>query len=209
VGRSWNDEPVPPLRKPAPPVLADTAAGISDAELVARAVEGNPWAEAALCRRYVGPLASMLTRLLGNRIDADDLVQDAMVVALDRIEGLRTPSAFKPWLFGIATNLAKKKLRRKRFERLLGLGPSEEEDPLAAFGSPVISPEVRTELSMLEHKVRRLSPELRIAWSLRFVEGYELAEIAEICGCSLATMKRRLDKAQHHVKAQLRLERSP
>ncbi|MFO0725437.1 MAG: RNA polymerase sigma factor [Myxococcota bacterium] len=189
-------------------VVAHTALSTSDAELVQKALEGSAWAEAALCRRHVRPLLGMLTRLLGSSIDADDVAQDAVVAALESLARLRNPAQFRTWLYGIAANLAKRRLRRRRFEQLLGLSPSAERPDLEVFGSRAISPESQAELAMIEAKVLRLPLDLRIAWSLRFVEGYELIEVAEICGCSLATLKRRLDKAQARLQVYLRLERT-
>lgn len=189
-------------------VIAHTAAATSDAELVLRTLEGSAWAEAALCRRYTHPLVGMLTRLLRDAHDADDVAQDAFVTALETLARLREPSAFRSWLFGIAANLARKKLRRRRFERLLGLGPSEDGADLDVFGSRLLAPDLRTELALLEARVVRLPIDLRVAWSLRFVEGYELTEVAQMCGCSLATLKRRLDRATERVQAQVRLERN-
>src|SRR5262245_17674036 len=123
---------VPPARTtltPAP-VVAHTQNAILDAELVARALDGSAWAEAALCRKYGRPVIGMLSRLLRSPHDADDIAQDAFVIALETLPRLKSPSAFRMWLFQIATNLAKKKLRRRRFERLLGLGPTDQETDL-------------------------------------------------------------------------------
>jgi RNA polymerase sigma-70 factor, ECF subfamily len=188
-------------------VIAHTGTATSDEELVARTLEGSAWAEAALCRLYVRPLAGMLTRLLGNAEDADDIAQDAFVTALETLSRLRTPSAFKSWLFRIAANLAKKKLRRRRFERFFGLGPAEHDTDLDIFGSRALAPDASAELVLLEKRVLRLPIDLRIAWSLRFVEGYELTEVAEICECSLATIKRRIERASTRLDAHIELER--
>lgn len=191
-------------------VVAHTAGAVSvsDAELVARALEGSAWAEAALCRAYLRPLAGMLTRLLRSPQDADDIAQDALVVALETLAKLEEPNKFRWWLFRIAANLAKKKLRRRKLERFLGLAPAETSADLDVFGSTVLAPDTRAELALLEARVLRLPLDLRIAWSLRFVEGHELTEVAEICDCSLATIKRRLDRATKRLDAYVRLERS-
>ena len=87
-------------------VIAHTMPASSDAELVARALEGSAWAEAALCKNYVAPLIGMLSRLLHNTTDADDIAQDAFVIALETLPRLKNPNAFRMWLFQIATNLA-------------------------------------------------------------------------------------------------------
>ncbi len=189
-------------------MVAHTGPATSDAELVLRALEGNAFAEAALCRAYAKPLASMLTRLLGNRADADEVAQDAFVVALQSLAKLRTPDAFRGWLFGIATNLGRRRLRRRRLENVLGLAPAKEDTNFEIFGSRAVSPDSSAELSLLAGRVNKLSVDLKIAWMLRYVEGYELTEVAAMCDCSLATIKRRIEKASQRLDAHIGLERN-
>lgn len=189
-------------------VVARTGPLASDAELVIRALEGNAFAEAALCRAYAKPLVSMLTRLLGNHADADEVAQDAFVVALESLAKLRSPDAFRGWLFGIATNLGRRRMRRRRLESILGLAPAKEEANLDIFGSHTISPDTRAELSLLAARVEKLSVDLKIAWMLRYVEGYELTEVAAMCDCSLATIKRRLERASQRLDVYVGLERN-
>lgn len=196
---------------PSPPerALAHLGSAVTDAGLVERALEGNAFAEAALCRAYAKPLVSMLTRLLGNRADADEVAQDAFVAALESLERLRSADAFRGWLFGIATNLGRKRLRRRRLEALLGLAPAKEETNFEVFGSRAIAPDSSAELSLLAARVNKLSVDLKIAWMLRYVEGYELTEVAAMCGCSLATIKRRIEKASRRLDVHVGMERTP
>lgn len=189
-------------------MVAHTGAAPGDAELVARALEGSAWAEAALCRTHARPLVAMLTRLLGSKQDADDLAQDAFVAALGSLSKLRDASAFRAWLFRIATNLARKHLRRRKLERFLGVAPAAREDELELFGSTTVAPDARAELALLQERLLRLPVDLRLAWSLRYVEGYELTEVAALCDCSLATIKRRIDRAATRLDARVQLERS-
>lgn len=169
MGRSWNhpsDVSAPHLAPELPPprLTPGAAHGVSDAELVGQALTGSAWAEAALCRRYVRPLAGTLTRLLGSETDADDVAQDAFVVALETLPRLRDPGAFRGWLFRIAANLAKKRLRRRKLERVLGVAPAQKEEDLDVFGSRSVAPETRAELLLLEQRLSRLSANLRVAW---------------------------------------------
>ncbi|MCK6552027.1 RNA polymerase sigma factor [Myxococcota bacterium] len=185
---------------------AGPSSAVSDAELVLRALDGSAWAEAALCRNHARPLIGVLTRLLGSAADADDVAQDAFVVALRTLDRLRDASAFRPWLFRIATNLAKKRLRRRKLERLLGLAPAAEDASLDALASTDVAPEQRAELGLVARRLAKLPADLRLAWTLRFVEGYELTEVAAMCDCSLATIKRRLERASAELHVEVALE---
>lgn len=198
---------VPPLPPASAHVVTHGGPPLPEAELVARALGGSAWAEAALCRLYARPLIAMLTRLIGNATDADDIAQDALVIALRDLARLKTAGAFRGWLFGIATNLAKKLLRRRKLERFLGLAPHADALDLEQYGAAGASPETRAELALIGARLAVLPVDLRVAWSLRFVEGYELTEVAELCDCSLATIKRRLDKATQRLDAHVALER--
>ena len=201
----------PPAPRPPPPAaparLAPAALeAISDASLVAQTLEGSAWAQAALCQRYVRPLASMLTRLLGSANDADDIAPAAFGVAPQTRPRRREAAPFRGWLFRIAANLAKKRMRRRRLERFLGVAPAAEALDPEAFGSTIVAPEVRAELLLLDARVATLPANLRLAWSLRFIEGFELTEVAELCGCSLATIKRRLAQASRRIGAHIELQ---
>jgi RNA polymerase sigma-70 factor (ECF subfamily) len=60
---------------------------------------------------------------------------------------------------------------------------------------------MRAELALLDRMLARLPTKERMAWMLRYVEGCELPEVARMCGCSLATAKRRIAAAHERVAA--------
>jgi RNA polymerase sigma-70 factor (ECF subfamily) len=71
--------------------------------------------------------------------------------------------------------------------------------PLDALADPSERSESRAELALLQTRLDRLPSQERSAWVLRFVEGYELTEVAELLGISLATVKRKLDRARREL----------
>src|SRR5688572_25312455 len=90
-----------------PPIVTRRALvdrGHSDAVLVARAREGDGWAQEVLFRRYMTPLAAMITHVVGNVSDADDVLQDSFAEVLRDLAKLREPAAFRGWLYRIALN---------------------------------------------------------------------------------------------------------
>lgn len=170
-----------------------------DAALVRRALDGDRWGEETLYRRHVRRVMGTAMRLLGDRADAEDVVQDAFVAAFRDLEQLREPSAFGAWLLRIAIARIHRRFRRRRMLRLFGLG-HDGDLPLESLLSDEASPEDHAELSLLAQVVRRMPSNERTAWTLRHVEGYKLEEVAAACGCSLATAKRRLDAAGARVE---------
>jgi RNA polymerase sigma-70 factor (ECF subfamily) len=101
----------------------------------------------------------------------------------------------------IAVSLVHRRFRRRKLLRALGLDRGEDDAGLANLALPALDPERRADLARLDAALRRLPAPERVAFVLRHVEGYEHAEAAAVCDCSLATIKRRLQRAEDSVRA--------
>lgn len=176
------------------------AEGVGDAALVERALEGDRWAMEALYRRHVGRVTNAVTRVVGRTADADDAIQEAFLVAFSRLESLREPAAFRGWIARIAMNEVRARLRKRRWLRRLALDREADDASLASLASDDASPEVRAELAKLDRLLSTMDAELRMAWMLRYVEGWELTEVASAMDCSLATAKRRIKAARERIQ---------
>ena len=170
-----------------------------DAELVARARRGEDFAFDVLFRRHVQFVAAVALRVGRVSADVDDVVQETFVIAFRKLEQLAQPAAFRGWLTQIAVSRVR---RRARFARLFRLfrDDADEQATLEAMASSEASPLVRAQLAQVDAVVKQLPQELRTAWTLRFVLGCTLEEVALGCGCSLATAKRRLGSAKTAVQ---------
>ena len=177
-----------------------------DAALVNRAIAGDRWAEEALYRRHAGTLLGACTRLLRDPADAEDVVQDAFIDAFSELGNLREPSQFRSWLMGIAVHKVHRRLRRRKLLRALGLWKSEREQSLDNCLAPGVSAECYAEIICLDLVLRQLPNAQRIAWQLRYAEGFRLEEVATLCSCSLATAKRRIAQADAQVRRSVTLE---
>jgi RNA polymerase sigma-70 factor, ECF subfamily len=171
-----------------------------DGTLASSAAEGDRWSREALYRRHVGYLLGMATRLLANRGEAEEVVQDTFVIAFQKIKTLRDPSALRSWLGQIAVSLVRRRMRRGRLLRLLGLDRGADDATLAALAAPGLNPEEFAELALVDRQLGRMRTELRIAWVLRRVDELELTEVAAVIGCSLATAKRRITEADRQMR---------
>ncbi len=181
------------------PSLLPTADALGDAELVARALHGDRWGRDVLYRRHAPYLLAISIRLLADRDEGEEVVQDTFVLAFAQLGTLREPAALRAWLARIAVSLVRRRLRRARLLRSLGLDRSPDDATLAALAAPVLRPDDRADLALVDRVLRRLRADLRIAWMLRRVEGLPLAEVASVCACSLATTKRRIAAADAEV----------
>lgn len=193
----------------AEPVQLEPAAPVSVTELVERIGRGDRWAEEAFYRRHVALVQSTVRRLLGRTAEAEDVVQDAFVTAFEIWDQLREPEHARNWLLTIAVRKVHRRFRRRRLSRLLGLDQTTDDATLEALARPDLGGEARAELALLDRVLRTVPPEARIAWMLRHVEGSSLEEVAVLCECSLATIKRRISVADAKVSEHVRLtERS-
>lgn len=178
----------------------------SDAELVERARTGDRRAEEAIYRRHAGYVTSLCLRMLRDREELADVVQDTFVDVLQQLPALREPELLRRWISGIAIHKVHRCFRRRRLRRLLGLHHSSHDELVTLKARADSSPEVRAELALLDEQLARLPDAERAAWILRYIDGYRLEEVAELCGCSLATAKRRIAAADARVRANVELQ---
>jgi RNA polymerase sigma-70 factor (ECF subfamily) len=187
-------EPVAPRSSSRPASLV----GLSDAALVVLALQGDNAAAECLYRRHAGFAFGLAARVAGSTADIEDVVHDAFIKAFAGLETLRNPAAFPIWLGSIVVRAVRSRLRRARLMRALGLGRGEPID-IESIASAKASPATRAELAQVYALLQTLAPDDRIAWTLRVVEGHELIDAAALAGCSLATVKRRIRRAQSYI----------
>jgi len=172
---------------------------LPDANLVLEARDGEGWAKEALFRRHVKRVMALSYRLMPEE-DPEDLAHDVFVHALARLKSLTNPAAFGGWLCSVTVSLVKMRLRKKRWLRRIGMGRSEELDPetLVSKDAPDA---VRLELFDVYRAAKKLSDEERVALILQRIEGLELSDIAQQMGLSVATVKRRVARAEEVLSA--------
>ena len=185
------------VREMAPPRPLD------DEALVRRALDGDRWAEEALYRKHVRRVTDIATRVLGRTHEAEDVVQETFLKALQRLATLREPALFSRWVMRIAMNMVRAKLRKRRLLRSLGLDASLDDATLERMAAPSTPPDVRAELAGIDAALRDVPANQRLAWMLHVVEGWSLPEVAEACECSLATAKRRIKSARERIEVHL------
>jgi RNA polymerase sigma-70 factor (ECF subfamily) len=174
-----------------------------DAELVARAIAGDRWSREMIYRRHANYLLGMTVRLMANRSEAEEVVQDTFIAGFEQLQTLRNPEALRAWLSQIAVSLVRRRMRRARLLRFLGLDRGADDATLESLAASGVDPEGSAELALLDQVLRGMRTELRIAWMLRRVDGLELTEVASVCRCSLATAKRRIVEAEAIVQRHL------
>lgn len=183
------------VRNPKPVEL-----GESDATLVAAAVAGDHPAKQALFQRHALMVNRLARRLLGPGVDANDLVQDAFVEALQNIHRLKNGQAFQSWLCSIVVRTAYKVRRRRRILERLGLLRHQPLE-MDTFCSPAAPPDIAVELRAVYAMLHDMPVEMHIALVLRRVEGLSVEDIAGQMRLSVSTVKRRLTAAEKRLDA--------
>ena len=170
-----------------------------DSALVERVRAGDVEAFDQLVRRHSKRAYALAYRLLGHREDAEDLVQDAFIQALDRIDTFERGRPFAPWFFRILTNRGLN-ARQSRALRTMAEVP---EDAASPSGSPAQDAE-RDELrTRLREAVAKLPERQQLIVQLFEVDGWTSAEIASALGISDGTVRWHVHEARRVLRAEL------
>jgi RNA polymerase sigma-70 factor (ECF subfamily) len=169
-----------------------------DGELVALALAGQAGAFEALYRRHSPYALALAVRVQGSATDIEDIVHDAFLRVHDGLQLLRSGASFRPWLASIVVSLVRTRMRRRRMLAALGLVTKEPID-LDSLVTREAGPEVRAQLAQVYLLLREQPVDHRICWTLRYIEGRKLEDVAVIADCSLATAKRRIAAVQEQI----------
>ncbi len=175
---------------------------VGDAEFVEQLKEQNPVAVGRLIDSYGAMVRRSLFRVLGSSYDLDDLEQDTFVTVLSRCHTLRDPAALRSFVVSVAMRLARNELRKRAIRRFVGLDTASE-----VFHAPAHDAVQAERFRNVYAALDRLDPSCRVAYVLRYVEGYELSEVAAACNCSLSTAKRWLVRAETKLRQVARSEK--
>ncbi len=174
--------------------------------LVERARTGDRAAMEALLEPWRKPLYGYIYRMVTRRADAEDLLQETFVRAIEQITKFRGEARFKSWLFGIATNVSLDHLRKKKRwrvetqiegERRARANPERMTEVAAMMARPDFAFEIREHIAFcFSCLARSLEPEKQAAIFLKEVLGFTSQDGASILGCSEPQFRRRLSAAR-------------
>ena len=180
------------------------SAQVSDAQLIARVlVQDDRHAFGELVRRYQSTVRATLRRLTGgNQALADDLAQEAFLLAYRNLRSFRQEARFSTWLYRIAYNVFLADARKMKESPL----PEETalEELAASEGSATASPARSVALSVdLERALAVLSDAERAAIVQCYHNDLSHEEAAYVLGCPVGTVKTHILRAKQKLKARL------
>lgn len=174
--------------------MADDGPGrTDDAALLARHVAGDREAFGLLVDRHRDRLWAVALRTLGDREEAADALQDALVSAFRSAHTFQGRSAVTTWLHRIVVNACLDRARRAATRRTKPLDDDPQRlDAMVGSAEPADSPVVRAEVHReVTAALAELAPEQRAALVLVDMQGYPVAEAAELLGVPVGTVKSR------------------
>jgi RNA polymerase sigma-70 factor, ECF subfamily len=174
-----------------------------DRELVERAARGSREAFDELVRRHQSAIVSLARALTRGSADAEDIAQEVFLRAWRSLSGFRGDSAFRTWLHRVAVNVVHSHTGRvSRLRRLLlpQTGTSQADD-LIERAPARTDLEAETVLrDAIDRALATLPEELRVAVTLRDVQGLDYREIAEILDVPIGTVESRIFRGRQRLK---------
>jgi len=164
-----------------------------DEALVLALRASHPGAANAFISRYIEHVKRVVVRVMNVDPEVEDIVHEIFLDALRSIDRLKEPEALKMWLTSIALFKSRRVLRSRRRRSWLRITAPEELNRFASAGG---SSDVAEAMRCTYVVLNDLPADERIAFALRFLDGMELTEIATACRTSVATIKRRLRRAE-------------
>lgn len=170
--------------------------------LINKAAKGDSWAFEQLVNKYEARLYSVALRMCGNREDAQDCLQDAMLRIYRSLDRFKGQSAFSTWAYRITMNTCLDELRRRRSRAATSLDALLETgwDPAAETVTPedaAISAEQRREL---EAAIANLPEDMRSAIILREMHDMTYEEISEALDTNIGTVKSRISRGRERLR---------
>ena len=177
---------------------------MDDRERVQLAKAGDEDAFAYLVRRHSGGLHRAVARVLCDEAEAWDVVQMAFLKAWQRLDRYNPRYSFTTWLYRIGTNLAIDLLRSRSSRDRAHKAGTEHRLRLVGHGeSAALRADGSEADSILGQLVQVLTPQQRSAFVLREMQGLETSEVAEILGCSAATVRNHVFQARKALRKEM------
>ncbi len=182
-----------------------------DQQLVVRAQQGDKRAYELLVLKYQRKLSRLLSRLVRDPAEVEDVTQEAFIKAYRALPSFRGDSAFYTWLYRIAINTAKNYLvaMGRRAPTSTGFDHEEAEnfedaDQLRDANTPEDELHGKEIAAAVNRAMDALPEDLRTAITLREIEGLSYEEIASVMNCPIGTVRSRIFRAREAIATELR-----
>ena len=181
-----------------------------NSELIKRAIEGDETAYRQLMENYRGAIFNLLYRMVQNKEETEDLVQEAFIKAFKALPSFNEEYAFSTWLYKIAINNCIDHMRKKRLKTYSINKPlrSKDGELEREFPDSSLSPDKELlhdeRARLIETAIDELPEHYKIAIIMRHSEEKSYEEIAKFLDIPLGTVKARIFRAREMLKKRLK-----
>jgi RNA polymerase sigma-70 factor (ECF subfamily) len=194
-----------------PPHSAGAVRALAETTLVTRAQDGDVTAYERLAHAYQGELVRLGYRMLSDLGEAQDAVQDTLLVAWQKLPSLEDPAAFHAWVYQLMTRRCLNLLRRRARRRTTVASDEDLERaqegtvaPARSGGEPADQAQARALRDGLTAALTTLPAELRACWVLHSMHDLSYPEIAYAIGVPVSTVRGRIARARGQLAKGMR-----
>jgi len=183
---------------------------IRDEDLIVLVQQGHRRAFDEIVARYKGRLYSFILRMVKDPTLAEELCQETLIRIYMHADKYREIAKFSTWVFTIATNLVRNKMRQKsRQPRFLSLNPAPDEDeapvdPADPKADPSRAVEGEELADLINEATARIPEKYRVPFLLREVEQLSYEEIQQVTGLKLGTVRSRINRARNRFRQNIK-----
>ena len=180
----------------------------TDEELISRFQKGDIYAFEEIVHRYKDPLVNFIYNYVGNRTEAEDIVQETFLRVFKNKHLYRSIAKFSTWIYTIASNLAKTELRRRKRRRFLSLSHMGYDDKDYELPDEYFSPERIVDNKMQGKAIRKeieaLPEKFKEVVILRDIQEFSYEEISNILKIPVGTVKSRVNRGRLRLQKRLK-----
>jgi RNA polymerase sigma factor (sigma-70 family) len=171
-------------------------------DIIERSKKGNRQAQYQLYKMYSRAMFNICYRMMNDRSDAEDMLQESFSEAFRRLDTFRYESTFGAWLKMIVINRCINEIKRKKaqLEFFEDMSPFEDEEELTEEQGIGLSPD------KIKQAMATLPKGSRVIFSLYLLEGYDHQEISEIMNISESNSKTQYMRAKQRIKEILKTQ---
>lgn len=183
----------------------------TDEELIAEFQNGSLKAFELLVARFKDPLMNFIYRFLGDYDECDDIVQETFIRVYRKKHSYRPQARFSTWIYTIASNLAKTRIRQRDRRGLLSLSRlwrRDDEESEAEIPDTRYAADQRVESSIKQERIQKaletIPARYREVVILRDIQELSYEEISEVSGLNIGTVKSRINRGRTMLRKLLR-----
>lgn len=182
---------------------------MDEIQLVERAKNGDTKAFEELMKMTQDKIYNLGLKLLGNKEDAADLLQETYIKAYENLQNFEGRSSFSTWLYRIATNFALMKLRKEKHKKvsideLKQTANGTYKREISDWSENPVSHYRNEELKeILNEAISSLPPKYKSVFILHDVEGFSIPEVAQMLSLSVPAVKTRIHRSRLYLREKL------